>query len=311
MSSRRAPVKVVIGTRGSRLALAQSESVFSQLQRLFPKILFELKTIRTAGDKRPTETVVAKEAVGFFTKELEEALLSGEIDMAVHSLKDLPILLPKDLEIAAVTKRENPQDLLITREGCSLKDLRRGSRIGTGSPRRKAQLLYLDPTLKVVAIRGNIETRIQKIESEGLDGVILAACGLARCGLDRVNARPIPFETMLPAPGQGALAVETRANDETTRELTSRIDHLDSRLATTAERAFHAFLGGGCQLPVGALGTVEGGSLRLEGVLLDPDGKRRIRLSTEGPKEKAEEIGARLGQLLKKEGAEELLHAAR
>ena len=296
MSSSKQPVKVVIGTRGSRLALAQSETVFSELKRLFPEILFELKTIRVAGDKRPTETLVAKEAVGFFTKELEEALLSGEIEMAIHSLKDLPIALPEGLEIAAVTRRENPQDVLMTKEGCSLKELPRGSRIGTGSPRRRAQLLYLNPTLEVVPIRGNIETRIQKIDSQGLDGIVLAACALSRCGFDGARSWPIPFEMMLPAPGQGALAVEIRSNDESAKKLASQIDHLDSRLATTAERAFHASLGGGCQLSLGALGTVEGKGLRLEGVLLDPDGKKRIRLATEGPRRRRRRSASNWGK---------------
>ncbi len=311
MSSSKTPVKVTIGTRGSRLALAQSEIVLAGLKRFFPGVSFELKTIRTVGDKRPTETPLAKEAVGFFTKELEEALFSGAIDMAVHSLKDLPITLPTGLEIAAVTKRENPQDVLITEKRTSLKELSQGSRIGTGSPRRKAQLLYVRPDLRVVPIRGNVETRMQKVASQGLDGVVLASCGLSRCGLEGAGLWPIPFALMLPAPGQGALAVEIRSGDERVKGLAARVDDVDSRFATTAERAFHASLGGGCQLPLGALATVEGQTLRLEGVLLDPDGKRRIRLSTEGPKEKAREIGELLGKQLMKQGAEELLYASR
>ena len=307
----RASVKVVIGTRGSRLALRQSEIVLSELKRLFPEILFELKTIRTGGDKRPTETPAASEAIGFFTKELEEALLSGQIDMAVHSLKDLPIRVPKGLEIAAVTERANPQDVLVTQKRCPLLELPRRSRIGTGSPRRRAQLLYVRPDLDIVPIRGNVETRIQKIVSQGFQGVVLAACALSRAGIEDAKSSPIPFETMLPAPGQGALAVEIRSNDERVRKAASRIDHLPSRLATASERAFHAFLGGGCQLPLGALASVEGERLWLEGVLLDPDGNKRIRLSVEGSREKAEEIGELLGKRFKAEGAEELLHASR
>ena len=307
----RTAVKVVIGTRGSRLALRQSEIVLSQLKRLFPEVPFELKTIRTGGDKRPTETPLATEAIGFFTKELEEALLAGQIDLAVHSLKDLPIKVPEGLGIAAVTERANPQDVLVTPKGRSLDALSRGSRIGTGSPRRKAQLLYARPDLEIVPIRGNVETRIQKIASQGFEGIILAACGLFRAGVEDAKRWLIPFETMLPAPGQGALAVEIRSDDEDIRKIVNGLDHLPSRLATVAERAFHASLGGGCQLPLGALATVEGETLRLEGVLLDPQGRKRIRLSIEGSKEKAEEIGTLLGKRLKEEGAEELLYVSR
>ena len=304
----RTPDKVVVGTRGSRLALAQTELIVSQLRKLHPGTTFEARTIRTSGDKRPTETLLSREAIGFFTKELEESLLAGEIDLAVHSLKDLPILIPDGLEIAAVTLRENPQDVLVTKEGRTLAALPPGSRIGTGSPRRRAQLLNFNASFNVVPIRGNIETRIGKIASEGCDAIVLAGCGLARCGIGE-KRQPIPFQVMLPAPGQGALAVEIRRGDEAIRTVVSRLDHPDSRHATAAERAFHASLGGGCQLPLGALGTIRGRTLILEGVLLDPDGKRKIRLSGDGPKENPEAIGEALGQRLKREGAEELLHA--
>jgi len=300
--------KIIVGTRGSRLALAQTEIVLVELKRLCPGISFEQKTIRTAGDRRPTEAI-GKETVGFFTKELEEALLSGAIDVAVHSLKDLPIAVPKGLEIAAVLTRGNPQDVLVTEGGLSLGELRGGSRVGTGSPRRRAQLLHFNRQLEVVPIRGNIETRIGKLRAEGLDGIVLAACGLSRCGLDAAALWPIPFEVMLPAPGQAALAAEVRSADPGVKETVSRIDHLDSRLATTAERTFHASLGGGCQLPLGALATVDGKTLRLQGVLLDPDGRQKLRLTAEGPKEKAREIGESLGKRLMQEGAKELLHA--
>ncbi len=299
--------RVVIGTRASSLALAQAEEVRGLLKKRFPEVDFQLKEIRTAGDK--TEKLLSRHAeeVGFFTKELEEFLLSKAIDIAVHSLKDLPTKHPEPLQIAAVTKRENPQDALVTEEGKTLSDLPEGVRIGTGSARRKAQLLYFNPKFEVVGIRGNLDTRFRKLKEKSFDALVLAMAGLGRLKAAPQKIWPIPYNIMLPAPGQGALAVQIRKGEKELEKRVSTLDHPESRQCVTAERSFLAHLGGGCQLPLGALGVVRNGEIVLNGVLVREDGKERIRFGMSG--KKPEEVGLKLAEKFLEMGAEALLHA--
>lgn len=298
---------VTIGTRGSALALAQSEEVRRHLENLFPKISFELKRIRTEGDK--TEKLLERhaETIGFFTKELEEALLTKEIDVAVHSLKDLPTQSPDALEIAAITARENPQDGLVTEDGRPLSALPQGARIGTGSGRRKSQLLHLNPSFEVVGIRGNLETRLRKLKEGTLNALVLAVAGLKRYGADPKKIWPIPFEIMLPAPGQGALAVQIRRREEPLKKMILQLDDPATRRGITAERAFLSRLGGGCQLPLGALAVEKENGLLIRGVLMSEDGKKEIRAELYS-KEEPVRVGEKLGEAFFEMGAEALLN---
>ncbi len=298
--------KFVIGTRGSTLAFAQAEEIQGRLKGLFPKIAFELKTIRTGGDK--TEKLLTRhaETVGFFTKELEETLLTREIDIAVHSLKDLPTKSPDALEIAAIPQRENPQDALVSKEGRPLAALKARARIGTGSSRRKSQLLHFNPSFEVVGVRGNLDTRVRKLEEGAYDALVLAMAGLRRIGIDSKKIWPIPFETMLPAPGQGALAVQIRRGEGEVNKMVSQLDHSLTRHCVTAERAFLSRLGGGCQLPLGAKAIVKEGRIFLEAVLMSEDGTKEIRSSLHSGEDPVK-VGEALGEKFFEMGAEELL----
>jgi hydroxymethylbilane synthase len=265
-----------------------------------------VRAVRTTGDRRP-EPLSEISGEGVFTKELETALLAGEIDIAVHSLKDLPTDIAHGLAVAAVTRREDPRDALVSRERTPLAKLPRGARIGTGSVRRAAQLRLLRPDVKPVPIRGNVDTRLAKVGSGDVDAVIVAAAALSRLGwLDRA-AELIPLEAMLPAPGQGALAVETRADDAEVLRIVASIDDRDSRLATAAERAFLRRLGGGCRIPVAALATIKNGELRLDGLVVDPQGRQAFRGEMTGAPADAESLGERLAASLLSEGASEIL----
>jgi hydroxymethylbilane synthase len=297
---------LIVGTRGSRLARRQTESVVALLQERCPDCRLEVRVLRTTGDRHP-EPLSAIAGEGVFTKELETALLAGEIDIAVHSLKDLPTELAHGLVVAAVARREDPRDALVSRDRTPLAKLPRGSRIGTGSVRRAAQLRLLRPDVKPVPIRGNVDTRLAKVESGEFDAVIVAAAALSRLGwLDRA-AELIPLEAMLPAPGQGALAVETRGDDAEVLRIVATIDDRDSRLATAAERAFLRRLGGGCRIPVAALAIIKDGELRLDGVVVDPQGLRAFRGEMTGAPADAESLGERLAHSLLSEGASEIL----
>lgn len=299
--------KFIIGTRGSTLAVAQAEEVRQALGTRFPNVVFQLETIRTKGDKTGKLLKRHSEQVGFFTKELEEALLAKKIHIAVHSLKDLPTKTPKPLRIAAIPKRASVQDGLVTEDGRALSQLRPGSRIGTGSARRKAQLLHFNPSFEVVGIRGNLDTRIRKWREEELDALVLALAGLGRIGLDPKYIWPVPFDLLLPAPGQGALAVQVRKSDEALGEMVAAIDDAQTRTCVTAERAFLSRLGGGCQLPLGALATTKKEGILLEAVLLSEDGQKKIRSHLSSKKDPVT-VGKELGNLFFEMGAEELLN---
>ena len=297
--------QLVIGSRGSKLALWQAEQARDRLAGFDVRI----EVIKTTGDVKsdPLSVIGGK---GVFTKELEDALLDGRIDIAVHSLKDLPTILPEGLSITAICEREDPRDALVLRSGSDafeLENLPRGAIVGTSSQRRLAQLRCWRDDLVIKDLRGNVDTRIRKLDEGQYDAVILASAGLVRLGLqERISLR-IPIEQMLPAVGQGAIAIETRSDDEFAVEATRRLDHRETRVACLAERAFLRGLGGGCQLPIAAHARFEGELLKLDGLVARPDGSKRVQDSMSGPPDEAEEIGASLASALIERGASTLL----
>src|SRR5215204_2072506 len=300
---------LVIGSRGSKLALWQAEQARERLRFMNPQIDVRIEIIKTTGDVKndPLSVIGGK---GVFTKELEDALLDGRIDMAVHSLKDLPTILADGLTIAAICEREDARDALVLRagsDGRSLMDLPEGAIVGTSSQRRLAQLKALRRDVEVRDLRGNVDTRIRKLDEGQYDAVILASAGLVRLGLqDRISAR-IATSEMLSAVGQGAIAIETRSDNELAVETTAKLDHRETRLACLAERSFLRGLGGGCQLPIAAHARLEGELLKLEGLVAKPDGSKRLLDSLSGLSEQAEEIGASLASTLIERGASTLL----
>lgn len=299
--------QLVIGSRGSKLALWQAEQARDRLHGYDVRI----EVIKTTGDVKsdPLSVIGGK---GVFTKELEDALLDGRIDIAVHSLKDLPTILPEGLSITAICEREDPRDALVLAAGSefdagALGNLPPGAIVGTSSQRRLAQLRCWRDDLVIKDLRGNVDTRIRKLDEGQYDAVILASAGLVRLGLqDRISLR-IPIEHMLPAVGQGAIAIETRTDDEFAVEVTRRLDHHETRLACLAERAFLRGLGGGCQLPIAAHARLEGDLLKLYGLVARPDGSKRLQDSLTGAPDKAEEIGSSLALALVERGATSLL----
>jgi hydroxymethylbilane synthase len=298
---------VTIGTRGSQLALWQANWIRSALQQHDPDLNVELFKIKTRGDKILDVPLAKVGGKGLFVKEIEEAMLDGRIDVAVHSMKDMPALIPEGLCIGAVPKRESPKDVLIANSAAGFADLPQGASIGTSSLRRGAQLLFLRPDLKIRPLRGNLDTRLKKLETEGLDAVVLAAAGVRRLGLANRITEVLEEEVMLPAVGQGALCVEVRSDDRETRSRVSRLEDAETRTTVTAERAFLARLEGGCQVPIAAHGRLAGGRLVLTGLVADVAGTRRIKEIAEGPPESAEAIGTALAETLLSRGAQEIL----
>jgi hydroxymethylbilane synthase len=300
--------QLVIGSRGSKLALWQAEQARDRLAGFDVRI----EVIKTTGDVKsdPLSVIGGK---GVFTKELEDALLDGRIDIAVHSLKDLPTILPEGLSITAICEREDPRDALVLAAGSefdatALGNLPRGAIVGTSSQRRLAQLRCWRDDLVIKDLRGNVDTRIRKLDEGQYDAVILASAGLVRLGLqDRISLR-IPIEHMLPAVGQGAIAIETREDDEFAVQATRRLDHRETRVACLAERAFLRGLGGGCQLPIAAHARFEGELLKLDGLVARPDGSKRLQDSLSGPADSAEELGSSLASTLLNRGAASLLN---
>ena len=301
------PRALIVGTRGSRLALRQTESALAALHMAVPDASFEVQTIRTAGD-RSAASLSEIGGRGVFVIELERALLEREIDIAVHSLKDLPVEETSGLAIAAVLAREDPRDALVSRRGV-LAELPAGAIVGTGSPRRAAQLAALRGDLRIADIRGNVDTRIRKVESGEYDAVVLAAAGLARLGWTKRAAQLFEFEQMLPAPGQGALAVQVRTDDAATFATVLAVDHAETRASVTAERAFERRLGGGCHAAIAALATLSGERLRLSGLIGDPEGGRVFRGELDGTTHDPASLGLKLAEQLIDQGAGELLEA--
>ncbi|MFQ5913804.1 MAG: hydroxymethylbilane synthase [Nitrospinota bacterium] len=293
-----------VGSRGSALAWRQAESVRDALMQR--GVRAELIRIHTQGDRIIDRPLTAIGGKGVFTKEIEDALLDRRIDVAVHSLKDLPTELPSGLTLGGVMRREDPRDVFVARDGATkLADLPQGARIGTGSLRRRAQLRAFRPDFRMAGLRGNLDTRLRKLDAGQMDGVVLAAAGFARMGwTDRITEKLSP-EVCLPAVGQGALALECRTDDRETASCISPLDHPETRRAVRAERALLRRLEGGCQVPVGALGEVRGGRIELQGVVASLDGERIVRGAASG--EDPEEVGIRLAEDLVKRGGGEIL----
>ena len=304
----RSPVK--IGTRGSPLALYQAEMVRSKLKGFFPLIEFELVKIRTKGDmiRRGTAGTIGER---IFTHEIEQALLAKEIDLAVHSAKDLATELPQGLEIGAVCEREDPRDCLVAHEGMTLQKLGEGARIGTSSLRRKSQLKKLKPDLEIVESRGNIETRLGKVKEGHCDGVVLAYAGLKRLGLANLVTEVFDESIFLPQAGQGAIAVEIRQNDPEMSELVRLLNHSPTFYHVLAERSFLGRLEGGCQVPVGIASKLEGDTLTLKGGIFSLEGDREISASLSGPLSEAQKIGIALADKLLTSGGREILETIR
>lgn len=300
---------LVIGSRGSKLALWQAEHARERLRSLNPQLDVDIEIIKTTGDVKndPLSLIGGK---GVFTKELEDALLDGRIDIAVHSLKDLPTILPDRLTIAAICEREDARDALVLRtgsEGGSVQDLSAGAVVGTSSQRRLAQLKALRSDVTVRDLRGNVDTRIRKLDEGQYDAVILASAGLVRLGLQaRISAR-IAISEMLPAVGQGAIAIETRSDNEFALRNVSRLDHRETRLACLAERAFLRSLGGGCQFPIAAHAVIADGQMKLDGLVARPDGSEILRGSSSASPDDPEALGSSLADQLLSRGARDLL----
>lgn len=303
--------KVKIGTRGSGLALWQAEFVKNALTQLSPEIEFEIVTIKTTGD-RILDTALSKIGdKGLFTREIENALLDDEIDLAVHSLKDLPTTQPEGLAIGALTKREIPNDVLISKEAGSIVELPRNARVATGSLRRQSQLRHLRPDVEVVEMRGNVPTRIEKFLASDLDAMILAYAGIHRLGLDEHIRQIIPVSEMIPAVGQGAVAVESRTDDDGVIKLIEGINEVDTHVCIMAERAFLRVLEGGCQVPIGAHAACTDNGIYLQGFVGSLDGSMVIRESISGSRENAEKLGSDLADKCLSLGASGILNAAR
>jgi hydroxymethylbilane synthase len=303
--------RLVIGSRGSKLALVQAEMVNTQLAILNPEIDIHIEIIKTTGDVK-TDPLSVIGGKGVFTKELEDALFDGRIDLAVHSLKDLPSIIPEGLALAAICEREDPRDALVlplnSNLSCeSLLDLPPGSIIGTSSPRRLAQLRHLRPDLAVTDLRGNVDTRLRKLDEGQYHAVILAAAGLNRLGLKKRISMHIPTEQMLPAVGQGAIGIETRRDDSSVMAVLSSIDHEETKITCLAERSLLRALGGGCQLPIAAHAMVADEELRIEGLVASRDGRQIVRQQISGSTTDAEHLGNELAERLLENGARELL----
>ncbi|HWB83531.1 MAG TPA: hydroxymethylbilane synthase [Bryobacteraceae bacterium] len=292
---------LVIGSRGSQLALWQARWVAQRLAELGHETRIEI--IKTTGDKVTDVPLARVGSKGMFTKEIEEALLEGRADLAVHSLKDLPTELPQGLVLAALPEREDPRDAVV---GCRLADLPSGAKVGTSSLRRAAQLRATRPDLAIESVRGNLDTRLRKLDEGQYDAIVLAAAGLNRLEWSSRIAELLPPEMMCPAVGQGALAIETRESGAG-RDASAALDHTDTRAAVTAERGVLAALGGGCQVPIGALATVEGNEIHLRAVVASPDGIELIRGARLGPIGEAGSLGRDLGVELLHRGARRIL----
>jgi hydroxymethylbilane synthase len=302
--------KIRIGTRASRLALAQTGQVREALHEAFPRLRLELVPIKTTGDKIPDAPLSRIGGKGLFTKEIERELIAGRVDMAVHSMKDMPTELPAGLTIGAVTERLDPLDVFISRKGKSLAGLKQGGSVATGSMRRKAQLLAYNPGLDVIDIRGNVETRLRKMRANPhIDGVILARAGLERLGISDDGAETVPEGIIMPAVGQAALAIEIREGDPFIQEIVSLLDHEESNIAVSCERAFLSELGGGCQVPIAALARVAQGALSLEGLVASLDGVTVFRGVVSGSPDGFDALGRRLARKLLDDGADKVLKA--
>jgi hydroxymethylbilane synthase len=295
-----------IGTRGSALALWQARSIAEALREA-TGIEPEIVVIKTSGDKFQQVSFSQIGTKGVFIKELEDALLEERIDLAVHSMKDVPTEMPEGLMIAAIGKREDVRDALLSSSGATLASLPQGARVGTSSLRRQSQLLYARRDLRLLELRGNVDTRIEKLKRGDYDAIVLAKAGLDRLGLSGNISQVLPHDVSLPAAGQGAIGIEARAGDAETMRVLARLEDAETRSAVTAERCALAGLGGGCQVPIGAWGRIENGKLLLDVVVLSPDGTQRMWEKDSGSPGEAEVIGKRVARKLRDDGAAALL----
>lgn len=302
--------KIILGSRGSKLALIQAEAVAAKLREATSNLEVSISQIVTQGDRNRHTRLDRMTGVGIFVKELEEALLDGRIDIAAHSLKDMPTEIPQHLCLLAVTERLDPRDVLVSSAG-RLDELPPGSRIGTGSLRRAVQLAQSRPDIEVCSLRGNVDTRLGKVASGEVDGVILAAAAMLRLGCEDRITDYLPIKPFLPAVGQGALVIEARLGDEEMANLIPRVNHLPTQQSVTAERAFLSALGGGCRAPIAALGTVNGTTLKLEGMVANVSGQKILHASEEGSATSADGVGTRLAQKMLAMGASEFITEAR
>ena len=301
-----APKLLRIGTRASQLALWQANWTKAELEKRYPGIQVELVKIKTMGDKILDVPLAQVGGKGLFVKEIEEAMLRGEIDLAVHSMKDVPTDFPEGLGLVVTTEREDPRDALIS-DGIKFSELRQGARIGTSALRRQAQLLKVRPDLEMVIIRGNVETRIKKLKEDKLDAVILAAAGLNRLGFNDVVTELLSADFSIPAIGQGALGLECRLDDSATIEAISFMNHHDTAAAVSAERALLKRCEGGCQVPIAAHGIMKDGKLLLVGFIASVDGSNTVRDTISGSPEDAQRLGSELADRLLAAGGREIL----
>jgi hydroxymethylbilane synthase len=296
-----------IGTRGSQLALYQANWVREKLIEAHLGLTVTLIKIKTTGDKIQDVPLAKMGGKGLFVKEIEEALIQKKIDLAVHSIKDVPTEFPKGLHLSVITQREDPRDVFISRDGRVLKDLPQKAKIGTSSLRRQAQLLHFRSDLELVPLRGNLDTRMKKLKTMSLDGIVLALAGIKRLGLQERITEIIPTDISLPAIGQGALGIETRLGDKEVEGQIQFLNDKDSWIAVSAERAFLKKLEGGCQVPIAAFARTVGTTFQMDGLVGTIDGKRLVRHHIEGPIEKAESLGIELAEILLGKGAREIL----
>ncbi|MGL4914022.1 MAG: hydroxymethylbilane synthase [Romboutsia sp.] len=295
-------MKIVVGTRGSKLAVTQTNWVIDRLKEKHPNVEFEVKIIKTKGDIIQNVSLDKIGDKGLFVKEIEQQLISRQIDMAVHSMKDMPSSLPDGLKFASIPKREDPRDVLILKDGYScLEDLPQGATIGTGSKRRKYQLLNCRPDLNIVSIRGNVDTRIRKIVDENLDGVVLAASGILRVGLEEKISYYLPTDVVIPAPAQGALAIEIRKNESEIEEVINSLKDEMTEIQVAAERGFLDGVNGSCHIPMGAYCEIDGDKLKLTGLYGDEEGNALIIKLIEGDIKSPRELGNDLAKLVLKE----------
>ncbi|MGI6226565.1 MAG: hydroxymethylbilane synthase [Peptococcales bacterium] len=302
---------IKVGSRQSQLAMWQTKHVVNILQEKWPHYKFEIIPMKTKGDKILDVALAKIGDKGLFTKELEIAILNGEVDFAVHSMKDLPTVVPDGLKIAAITKRHDPRDVLISKNNCNFQLLPEGASIGTSSLRRKSQLLNVRPDLKIIDLRGNLNTRLNRLTTEDYDAIILAAAGVERLGWEDKITEKLNYDICLPAVGQGSIGIETRDNDTEIINIVREANDYASELSIRAERALLKSLEGGCQIPIGAIGEIKNNSLKLTAMVGSLDGKIIIRENLSGESSYPEELGIKLADILKQRGADEILNKIR
>ena len=298
---------VVIGTRASALAMAQTGIVVARLKAAHPGLSCHVKQISTVGDRDQSRPLTGIGGQGVFVREIDKALLTGEIDLAVHSLKDVPTAQPDESTIGAVLPRGDARDALVSRLGLPLQELPEGACVGTGSTRREAQLRALRPDLEIVGLRGNVDTRLRKATTEAYDAIVLATAGLVRLGRAGEITEILPPEVMLPAVGQGAICVQVRSDDREALEAVGHLDDAGTRAAVTAERSFLRMLGGGCRVPIAAHAVTDGDELWLRGLVSDRTGVHSVKGEVRGPSALASELGRNLAHRLREAGAAGLL----